>query len=132
MAQRMRWMALGSLLTLAILASGALAAMRMGPGKPLGDFFFGPRLARAEIVLVQNKQVRDYRVDRGRVKSFPRGFNLELRELDGSVQLVPVSPSALVTINGQPSPFSVITRGMMVTTVREGTAPANQVIALTR
>jgi hypothetical protein len=131
MAQRIRWMALGGALTLALATAGALAATRVGPGKTLGDFFFGPRFARAEIVLVQNKQVHDYRVDRGKLKSTPKGNNLELRELDGTVQVVPVSPNAQVTINGQPAPFSLITRAMWVITVREGENPAQQVIAQT-
>jgi hypothetical protein len=118
-------MALGGLLTLAVAAGGAVGAMATR-GKPLGEFFFGPNLARAEVVLVQKGVVRDYRVDRGRVRSV-RGGNLELRELDGAIQVVPVSPTALVTINGQPTVFAVITRGMVVTTVREGSNPAHQV-----
>lgn len=128
MAKRLRWMVLGGVLTLAVVSGGAFGAMQLGRAKSLGDFFFGPRLARAEVVLVQNQQVHDYRIDRGRVKSM-RGGAVELRELDGTVLVVPVAPSAQVTLNGQPATLSSITRGMTVTTVRDGSSPAKQVLA---
>lgn len=128
MAMRLRWMVLGGVLTLVVAAGGAFGAMQLGYARPLGDFFFGPHLARAEIVLVQKGVVHDYRIDRGKVKSI-RGGNLELRELDGTVQVVAVSATAQVTINGQAAPLSLITRGMTVTTIRDGEAPAQQVQA---
>ena len=133
MAKRLRWMVLGGVLTLVVAAGGAFGAMRLAGAKSLGDFFFGPHLARAEVVLVLNRQVHDFRVDRGRVRTQPKvPGTLELHEQDGTVQVIPVSPTAQVTINGQPAPIAAITRGMMVTTVRDGTAPAQQVQALTR
>jgi hypothetical protein len=128
MVKRLRWMVAGGMLTLALVAGGAFGAMQFTRAKSLGDFFFGPRLARAEVVLVQNQQVHDYRIDRGRVKSI-RGGSLELRELDGAVQVVPVAAGAQVTVNGRSAPFSAIARGMVVTTVRVGSAPAQQVLA---
>lgn len=128
MAKRLRWMALGGMLTLALVAGGAFGAAKIARAKSLGDFFFGPRFARGEIVLVQDRQVHDYRVDRGHVKSIRSGV-MELRELDGTVQAIQVSGSAQVTVNGQPASLSSITRGMVVTTVRDGGAPAQQVIA---
>jgi len=60
------------------------------------------------------------------------GLVMYLHEQDGTVQSIPVSPTAQVTINGQPAPLAAIAKGMMVTTVRDGTAPAQQVLALTR
>jgi hypothetical protein len=128
MAKRLRWMVLGGALTLVITAGGAVGAMQLTRAKSLGDFFFGPHLARAEVVLVQKGQVHDYRIDRGRVKSL-RGGVLELRELDGTVQAVPVAPTAQVTVNGQASSFASLTRGMIVTTIRDGSGPAQQVLA---
>lgn len=128
MAMRLRWMVLGGVLTLAVLAGGAFGAMQLGYARPLGDFFFGPHLARAEVVLVQKGEVHDYRIDRGKVKSI-RGANLELRELDGTVQVVPVAATAQVTVNGQIAPLSFVTRGMVVTTIRDGESPAQQVQA---
>jgi hypothetical protein len=125
---RVRWMALGGLVTLLIVGAGALAAGRIAPGR-LGDFFFGPRLARAEVVLVINGQAHDFRIDRGRLKSAPRGGTIELRELDGTVQVVPVAPGAEVSINRQPAPLGALGRGMIVTAIRDGGGAAQQVIA---
>lgn len=128
MKQRLRWMVLGGVLTLVLTAGGAFGALQLTRGKSLGDFFFGPHMARAEFVLVQKGQIRDYRIDRGRVKSL-RGGVLELRELDGTVQSVPVAATAQVTINDQRSSFAALTRGMIVTTIRVGSSPAEQVLA---
>jgi hypothetical protein len=128
MAKRLRWMVLGGMLTLVVMTGGAFGAMQLGYARPLGDFFFGPHLARAEVVLVQKGEVHDYRIDRGKVKSI-RGATLELRELDGTVQVVPVAGTAQVTVNGQVAPLSLIVRGMTVTTIRDGENPAQQVQA---
>jgi hypothetical protein len=79
-------------------------------------------------VLVQKGEVHDYRIDRGKVKSI-RGGNIELRELDGTVQVVPIAATAQVTVNGQIAPLSLVSRGMVVTTIRDGESPAQQVQA---
>ena len=126
MTQRIRWTVVGALVTLLVVGAGALAGVRVGPGR-LGDFFLGPRMVRAEAVLLIDGQLKDFRIDRGKLKSLPRGGSLELRELDGTIQVVPVSPTALVTINGQAVPLGALRRGMVVTTVREGSGPATQV-----
>lgn len=128
MMQRVRWMAVGGLVTLLLVGAGALAAVRIAPGR-LGDFFFGPRLVRAEAVLMIDNQVHDFRIDRGKLKSLPRNGNLELRELDGTIQVVPVSPTAEVTINRRPAVLANLKRGMLVTAIRDGSAPAAQVLA---
>jgi hypothetical protein len=128
MVQRIRWMALGGLLTLLLVGAGALASGRIAPGR-LGDFFFGPRMVRVEALLMIDGQLHDFRIDRGKLKSLPRNGNLELRELDGTIQVVPVSPTAEVTINRQPAPLSALRRGMQVTAIRDGSAPATQVVA---
>jgi hypothetical protein len=121
-------MALGGLLTLLLVGGGALAAGRIAPGR-LGDFFFGPRMVRAEAVLMIDGQIHDFRIDRGKLKSLPRNGNLELRELDGTIQVVPVSPTAEVTINRHPAPLNALRRGMLVTAIRDGSAPASQIVA---
>jgi hypothetical protein len=128
MLQRIRWIAVGGLLTLLLVSAGALAAGRIAPGR-LGDFFFGPRMVRAEAVLVIDGQIHDFRIDRGKLKSPPRNGTLELRELDGTIQVVPVSPTAEVTINRQAAPLMALRRGMVVTAIRDGSAPAGQVLA---
>jgi hypothetical protein len=131
MSKRLRWMALGGLLTLVLMAGGAVAAIAAGGPRQLADFFFGPHLARAEVVLVMNGgQVHDFRIDRGRLNRAPARTqgSLELRELDGTVQLIPVAPGAVVTIAGRPASIGQLTRGMMVTAVRDGSAPAQQIL----
>jgi len=125
MTKRIRW-ALAGLGAILALATGAVAAAPP-PGKPLGEFFLGPKLARAEVVLVVRGQVHDYRIDRGRVKSAARG-SLELRELDGTIQVVPVADDATIELNGRLIAFSGIRRGVVAVTIRDGDAPAERVI----
>ena len=132
MGIRLRWLAIGALIGLVLAGAATLAAATFVGPRQLADFLFGPRMARAEVVLVLNGQVHDFRVDRGRLKSPPRSGTVELKELDGTVQMVPVAPNAQVTINGIPAPFSALTKGMTVTAVRDGSAPAQQVLAETR
>jgi hypothetical protein len=127
--KRRHWLRLGALLTLLLLAGASPAAARVGPRRGLGNYFFGPRLARAEVVLVDAAQTHDFRIDRGRLRSNPRSGNLELKELDGSIQVVPVSPSAQVFVNGQAAGLAQLVPGMTVTTIRDGSAPAQQVLA---
>lgn len=125
MSTRMGWLLAGAGAVLA-LATGAVAASPP-PGKPLGDFFLGPRLARAEVVLVIRGQVHDFRLDRGRIRSVARG-SLELRELDGTIQTIPIAPDATIELRGRPVPPSAIARGMVAITIRDGEAPAERVI----
>jgi hypothetical protein len=130
MSKRLRWMALGGLITLVLVAGGAFAAVKAGGLRQMADFLLGPRLARAEFVLVSGGQVQDYRVDRGKLTKNPARTpgSLELRELDGTVQVVPVSPTASVTIGGRPASINQLFRGMTVTAVRVGSAPAQQIL----
>ena len=70
MGKRLRWMALGGLLTLVLVCGGAVAAIAAGGPRQLADYFFGPHLARAEFVLVMNGgQVHDFRIDRTAVST---------------------------------------------------------------
>ena len=102
---------------LALVQSGAA-----GPGS-LGAFFFGPKLVRAEVVLVDGGRVHDYRVDRGRIRSVSPG-SLTLRERDGTFVTVPVSPTADVRAGGVAVALAQLRRGLLATTVRDGDAPA--------
>jgi hypothetical protein len=130
MGKRMRWIALGVLIGVLVAGAGTLAAARLVGPRGLADFFFGPHLARAEVILVLNGgQVHDFRIDRGRLRSLPRTGSLELKELDGTVQVIPVAPNAAVTVNGVPASLSALARGMVVTAVRDGSGPAQQVLA---
>lgn len=116
----------------ALLAvNAALLATQPGLALPrsLGGYF-GSKLVRAEVV-VRDGGIREYRLDRGRLRS-KRGSSLVLREADGSIVVVPVAPNAVILLNGKPSSFGALRRRMTVTTVREGGAPAAEVRATSR
>ena len=124
-SRRIAVLALVSLLALnaALLANGSGLALP----RSLGQYFFGPKLVRAEVV-VNDGAIREFRLDQGRLRQ-KEGSSLLLREADGSIVSVPVAANAVVTLNGQPSSFRALRRGMIVVTVREGGAPASEVRA---
>lgn len=125
--RNVRWLALLAAATVVATASAASAA-RIGPGPGrLGDYFFGPKLARAEVVMVENGIVHDYRIDRGRIRMARPGV-LVLKELDGQVERVPLSPSTEILLNGQPVPPDALGRGMIALAIRDGNSPAIRVI----
>ena len=120
-----RWLVggvLGGLLAIGVAA--ALAASSALPSDArLPGSFFGPRMARAEVVVVMNGAVHDFRVDQGRIRRIgPNGLAIE--ERDGTMQLVPVAPDARVTLDGTPVQLGQLRRGMLVLTLRDGDAPA--------
>jgi hypothetical protein len=122
-----RWLALLTAAGIVCAASVASAA-RLGPGPGrLGDYFFGPKLARAEIVMVEAGVVHDYRVDRGRIRNVNRAM-IELKELDGQFERIPIAPTTGILVNGQPVPPGFLARGMVATAIRDGNAPAQWII----
>jgi hypothetical protein len=100
------------------------------PGS-LGNFFFGPKLIRAEVLLKDGSGVRLYRIDRGVIRD-KSGGTLTLRERDGTLVPIAVSPSAAITIGGRPADFGALRRGMSATVIRDGDAPAVEVRATRR
>lgn len=94
----------------------------------LGNYFFGPKLVRAEVLVSESGALHDYRVDRGTIRAKAPG-SLTLRERDGTLVTIAVSPSAAVTIGSRPVPFSLLRRGMVATVIRDGDAPAIEVRA---
>jgi len=103
------------------LASGILA----GPLAGIGDYFFGPKLVRAEVVMYDGT-LQDWRIDRGRIRS-TAGRALTLRERDGTVVTIPVAPDAQIDLNGRPVAFERLRNGMQATTIRLGDAAASTV-----
>ena len=72
--------------------------------------------------------LRDYRLDRGRIRAV--GANsLTLLERDGTVVVVPVAATAEVRLAGRIVPFTRLRRGMTALTVREGDGAASVVRA---
>ncbi len=115
----------------ALLAVNAvLLAAQPGLALPgsLGSYFFGPKLVRAEVLIADGGAVHDYRIDRGVIRAKAPG-SLTLRERDGTIVTIAVSPAALITLRGRPVPFSLLRRGMVATVIRDGDAPAIEVRA---
>jgi len=106
----------------ALLGVGA-ASSATPPGEPLPGTLLGSRMARAEVVVVDGGVVHDYRIDQGRLRANSPG-ELVIRERDGTLQTVPVSPTTRVTLNGSAASLGALRRGMHVLTVRDGDAPA--------
>jgi hypothetical protein len=111
-------------LTLWLASAGFGGSLRDLPG-----FLFGAQLMRAEVVLADGS---DYLIDRGRLTTNATADSLTLREADGRVVVVTVSPSAQVTLGVRSVPLTRLKRGMVVTTVRPGEAPATVVVARRR
>jgi hypothetical protein len=108
------------------LASGVMA----GPLAGIGDYFFGPKLVRAEVVMFDGT-LQDWRIDRGRIRS-TAGHALTLRERDGTLVTIPVAPDAKIDIGGRSVVFERLRNGMQATTIRLGDDPASTVKASLR
>jgi hypothetical protein len=92
------------------------------------SFFFGPRMARAEAIVVIGGVTHDFLVDRGRLTA-KTPSSVTLRERDGTSHTIAVAPTAQITLAGQPVPLRRLRRGFLVTTVRDGEAAAGWVKA---
>jgi hypothetical protein len=113
-------------------ALGALAAtvvlVPMSFGESITRSLFGPGLIRAEAIVREGGVIRDYRLDRGRVRAIMRPTNtLVLREADGTFATITVAPDARIELGGRVVAFAAIRRGMHATTLREGGGPATRV-----
>ena len=94
--------------------------------RALGELFFNKNMARAEVVIVRGGIVHDYRIDQGKVVGV-RGGSIELLEQDGTRQLIPVSPTAQVIVNGRFDALAAIPLRMNAITIRDGDSPATSV-----
>ena len=97
------------------------------PGS-LGNYFFGSKLVRAEVLVKDGGVLHDYRVDRGVIRAKSPG-TLSLLERDGSVVSIAVAPTAAITLDGRPIGFSALRRQMVATVIRDGDSPAIEVRA---
>jgi hypothetical protein len=113
-----------------LLVNAVLVAAQPGLALPgsLGAYFFGPKLVRADVLIKDGGALHVYRVDRGTIRN-KAGGNLELRERDGSVVTIAISPTASITVGGRPAAYAALRRGMAATVIREGDAPAVEVRA---
>ena len=107
-----------TIVALALVQSGAA-----GPGASLGNFFFGPKLVRAEVVTNEAGAIHDYRVDRGRIRAIARAAEPDAaRAATARSSPFPSPPSANIRSAACRVPFTRLRRGFTATTVRDGTA----------
>lgn len=125
-------------LTLALAVVAALLAINAGlilvqPGlalpRSLWTYLAGPKMVRAEVIVLDGGVLHDYRVDRGRIVSKSPG-SIVLRERDSSLVTIAVSPTAEILINGRFARFGELRKGMRATTVRDGDAAAERIEVL--
>jgi hypothetical protein len=108
----------------ATLAALALAQSgSAGPGE-LAKLLAGP-VVRAEVVVVEQGVVHDYRIDRGALRAVGAG-RVTLLERDGSTVVVPVAPDARIVLGRRVVSLPLLRRaiGRRVTTVRDREAAA--------
>jgi hypothetical protein len=118
----------GMVLTTIRDGSAPAAEVRLGSSASLGNSLLGPKLVRAEVLVKEAGKLHDYRIDRGRIRVAAPG-SLTLLERDATLVTIPASPTARVLVNGAPSSWSTLRRGMTATTIRDGSAPADEVRA---
>lgn len=99
--------------------------------RSLGNFFFGPKMIRAEVLLKEGNGVRLYRIDRGVIRD-KAGGSLTLRERDGTFVTIAVAPTAAISIGGRPADMGMLRRGMTAIVIWDGTSPAFEVRATRR
>ncbi|HUJ91900.1 MAG TPA: hypothetical protein VLW05_04315 [Gaiellaceae bacterium] len=105
--------------------AGAPAQIVQGDG--INPQFFGPRLVRAEVLIVgAGGATQDYRIDRGVVMSAVSG-TLTLRESDGTTDPLPVDPNAQVAGGGRRVTATTLRKGTHVVVYRSANAPAELV-----
>jgi hypothetical protein len=115
-----------------LVLNAVLFAATPGLAVPRGlaQYFFGPKLVRAEVVVRDQGEVRLYRVDRGRIRAIRPALNtITVLERDGTLATVPIAPDADVSLNGRTVLLRALRRNMIVTTVRLGDEPAETVVA---
>jgi len=112
---------------LAVAVTGfAAATAPPTEARALGELFFNKQMARAEVVQVRGGIVHDYRIDQGKIMSIRQG-TIELLERDGTRQLIPVSPTAQVLVNGRFATLAAVPLRLNAITVRDGDQPATTV-----
>lgn len=110
------------------------ASTRSAPTLPssITHLLLGSQMVRAEIGVASGDPAapHDFLLDQGRIRSVGAfAVTLTLREKDGTVVTINVSPSARVKLNGKNASFVQLRKGMMALTIHDGDKPADQVYA---
>jgi hypothetical protein len=106
------------------------SAAKLSLPKALQNSYLGPKMIRSEIALKSNNVLHDFLIDVGRIQSVNSGTQtITLKEKDGTMQPIVVSPTARIKVNGSSTSFASLRRGLHATTIRDGDGPAEQVLA---
>ena len=100
---------------------GALAVPRA-----LGNYFFGPKLVRADVLVKEGTTFELFRIDRGIVREVS-DTALVLREQDGRIVRIPLSPTVSITRGARSVGLGALWRGVQVTVIRKADGPAIEV-----
>src|SRR5438093_9708416 len=99
-----------------------LATAVFGAG---GDFFFGPKVVSAEVVVLDGSGLHDYTIHRGKIRAVS-GRTLTIRQRDGNTVTVTVAPDARVEgPAGRLIPFERLRPGINAETVQDKDQPAS-------
>jgi len=100
---------------------------------PVTNLLLGSQLVRGEIAVASGDPTapHDYLLDHGRIRQVGAS-TLTLRERDGTVVTINVSPTARIKLNGKNASFLQLQKGMMALTIHDGDKPADQVFATGR
>jgi len=114
------------LLISTVAALAALALASAGAARVAATPRLPPGWSHAEINVIVRGVPHTLVYDRGRVQAVS-ATSLTLRERDGSSQVINVSPSSQVTIDGQPASLSQVRRFEIAITLRIDGADAMRV-----
>jgi len=100
---------------------------------PVTNLLLGSQLVRGEIAVASGDPTapHDYLLDHGRIRQVGAS-SVTLRERDGTVVTINVSPTARIKLNGKNASFLQLQKGMMALTIHDGDKPADQVFATGR
>jgi len=100
---------------------------------PVTNLLLGSQLVRGEIAVASADPTapHDYLLDHGRIRQVGAS-TVTLRERDGTVVTINVSPTARIKLNGKNASFLQLQKGMMALTIHDGDKPADQVFATGR
>lgn len=109
----------------AVRASGNARNLSLSPA------FYGAQMVRAQVIFKDAGGLKDFRLDRGRIRSVS-ATAITLLERDGTLATIPVAADSDVRLNGRRVRLQRLRRGMNAETVRNGEAPAFIVHAASR
>jgi hypothetical protein len=100
---------------------------------PVMNLLLGSQLVRGEIAVASGDPTapHDYLLDHGRIRQVGAS-TVTMRERDGTVVTINVSPTARIKLNGKNASFLQLQKGMMALTIHDGDKPADQVFATGR